>query len=159
MAIPYPPVLFKGDYMPFFNNKEFEALQTENLRLQTEIERLRSELKITQDREAFYKSTIKIYEQATENFRQRLLSQEQEILDKDAEIAKLTRQLASTSVRPHNERGAGRKYRATPEQRELILSLKNDGLGCGGIVRILSEHYGAAWNKTTVRNAIMAEKN
>jgi len=135
-----------------FNNKELEALQAENLRLQGEIERL-------QDREAFYKSTIKTYEQATENFRQRLLLQEQAILGKDAEIAELTQQIPTINTRPHNERGAGRKYRATPEQRALILSLKKDGVGYGGIARILSERYGAAWNKTTVRNTVLAERN
>ena len=148
-----------GDITALFNNKEFETLQAENQRLLADIERLRSELKISQDREAFYKSTIMTYEQATENFRQRLLSQEQEITEKDAEIAELTRQLATVSARPHNERGAGRKYRATPEQRALILSLKNDGLGYGSIASILSERYGTAWNKTTIRNTVLAEKN
>ena len=138
--------------MALFNNKGLEVLQTENKRLQTEFERL-------QCREESYKSTISVLNQGVENFREQLLSFQQETEDQAAEIAELRRQLADAKINPHNERGAGRSRKATPEQINLILSLRAEGKSYSYIAHALTEKYGGKWNKTNVRNTVTSEKN
>ena len=138
--------------MAIFNSKEFEALQAENRRLQSELERLRS-------RAEFNRATIVSLNQGVENFREHILSLQAIIRDKDDEIEDLNRRLAAASVRPHNERGAGRKQRATPEQAALIHSLRMNGGSYGSIAHALTKQFGGEWNKTTVRNNFMAGKN
>ena len=138
--------------MPLFNNKELEALQSENRRLQTELEQL-------QTREDFHRTTILSLNQGVEKLRDHLLSQEQDISAKDAEISDLAQRLAAVSTRPYNERGAGRKRKATLEQILLIRSLRMEGKSYGAIARILTEQYGDKWNRATVRNTFIAEKN
>jgi len=83
----------------------------------------------------------------------------QEIENQAAEIAELRRQLETAKIRPHNERGAGRKRKATDEQFLLICSLRLKDKSYNYIARVLAEQYGGKWNKTTVRNTFMAEKN
>ena len=62
-------------------------------------------------------------------------------------------------IRPHNERGAGRKHRATSEQREYIISLSYQGISQNKIAGIISNQTGEKWNRTTIRNIIIVAKN
>ena len=141
-----------GERMALFSNKEFEALQVENQRLQSELERLRS-------REEFNRATIVSLNQGVDNFRDHIFSLETTIRDQTAEIEDLRRQLAAASIRPHNERGAGRKRKVTAEQATFIRSLRMKGMSYGYIADTLTAKFGEKWNKTTVRNAFIAEKN
>ena len=74
-------------------------------------------------------------------------------------ISELEEEIAALQTRPHNERGAGRKHKATPEQREYIISLFSQGISQNKIARMMTEQTGSQWNKTTIRNMIIAEKN
>ena len=75
-----------------------------------------------------------------------------------AEIQALKEEIAALQTRPHNERNAGRKRKATPEQIEYILSLSADGHSQVKIAKILTEQTGGKWNKSTVRNIIISAK-
>ena len=77
----------------------------------------------------------------------------------DKEIDKLEKEIATLKTRTHNERGAGRKHRATPEQREYIISLSTQGVSQNKIAGIMTNQTGAKWNKTTIRNIIITAKN
>jgi uncharacterized coiled-coil protein SlyX len=74
-------------------------------------------------------------------------------------VSKLEEENASLKTRPHNERGAGRKHKATPEQREQILLLSSQGINHNRIARMMTEQTGGKWNKTTIRNIVIAAKN
>jgi len=138
--------------MALFSNKELEALQIENKRLRTELERM-------QCREESYKSTISALNQGVEKFREQLLSFQRETENQAAEITELRRQLANAKKKPHNERGAGRSRKATAEQINFILFLRAEGKSYDYIAHALTEKYGGKWNKTNVRNTVIAEKN
>ena len=77
------------------------------------------------------------------------------ITELEEEIAVLKSNLP---YRPHNERGAGRKHKATTEQRKYILSLYEQGVSQHQIARMMTERTGGKWNKTTIRNIIIAAK-
>jgi len=138
--------------MALFNNKELEALQIENKQLRTELERL-------QCREELNKSTISAYNEGVEKYREQLLSFQQETEEQATEITELRRQLDAAKMKPRNERGAGRNRKATPEQINLILSLRTEGKSYEHIAHAMTEKYGGSWNKTNIRNTAIAEKN
>ena len=130
--------------MALFNSKEIESLQAENAELRDKIVHLENEI-------MEYKSKLAKYI-SPEHFKKHFQSLSSYATD-------LEEQIAALENRPHNERGAGRKHKATPEQREHILSLFSSGVSQNKIARILSEQTGVRWNKTTVRNIIIASKN
>jgi predicted nucleic acid-binding Zn-ribbon protein len=74
-------------------------------------------------------------------------------------VSKLEEENASLKTRPHNERGAGRKYKATPEQREQILLLSSQGINHNQIARMMTEQTGGKWNKTTIRNIVISARS
>lgn len=75
-----------------------------------------------------------------------------------SENTQLREQITATPIRPHNERNAGRKHKATSEQVQYILSLFSEGHSQVKIAKILSEQSGDKWNKSTVRNIIISAK-
>jgi uncharacterized coiled-coil protein SlyX len=109
------------------------ALKEENIAdLQGEIACLREEVEYIDRRaEEFYSGAKKVIAQQQANY--------EAVYD-------------SLKIRPHNERNAGRKSRATPEQKAEIISLRQSGNGYKRIAQIMSEKTGSAWNKTTIRN-------
>jgi hypothetical protein len=123
--------------MVLFNSKEFETLQAENAVLKEKNISLETRLSDSFSSHKV-KKVCKLY---------------------DDRIAKLEEELAALQNRPHNERGAGRKHKATPEQRAYIISLCSQGISQHQIARIMTERTGGKWNKTTVRNIIIAAKN
>ena len=81
-------------------------------------------------------------------------------LEYEKYIAELEDEIeAIRANRLHNERGAGRKPKATPEQREYILSLASQGISHYQIARIMTKQTGGKWNKTTIRNMVIASKS
>ena len=81
-------------------------------------------------------------------------------LEYEKYIAELEEEIAALqSDRPHNERGAGRKPKAMPEQREYILSLAAQGISHYQIARMMTAQTGGKWNKTTIRNMVIASGN
>ena len=130
--------------MALFNNKEIESLQAENMELKNKIVHLKNEIMKYESRLAKYISP--------EHFKKHFQSLSNYATD-------LEEQIAALETRPHNERGAGRKHKATSEQREHILSLFSSGVSQNKIARIITEQTGEKWNKTTVRNIIIASKN
>lgn len=106
-------------------------------------------------------------------------SQDKLIADKEAEIADLEARLVNyvhiekynqlierlekaeyiAKNRLHNERGAGRKPKATEEQGSYILKLYADGHNFNQIAKIMTEKTGSKWNRVTVRNIVIAKNN
>ena len=81
-------------------------------------------------------------------------------LEYEKYIAELEEEIATIKAnRSHNERGAGRKPKATPEQREHILSLASQGISHYQIARMITAQTSDKWNKTTIRNMIIASEN
>ena len=126
--------------MALFNNKELaalEALQTENAELQEKIAALEERL--------------------SDSISSHQVKKIRDIYNKY--LDELEEEIAALKNRPHNERGAGRKHKATPEQREYIISLFSQGISQNKIARMMTEQTGGTWNKTTIRNIIIAGKN
>ena len=145
--------------MSIFSNKEFEALQVENRRLADRINTLEVLSSNRAKSIGEMRTARQNAEEKIEFQNQQIKSLEEIIRKKDSEIDNLKRQLAAAHIHPHNERGAGRKRKATPEQTAIILSLRMEGKSYDQIARILNERFGEDWNKTTVRNTHIAAKN
>ena len=151
--------------MALFNNKEFETLQTENTELKAEVSSLRIQLnmnginlieanqmieKLSAEVERFNSKRLKnISSHQVENACQNYINK----------ISKLEKEIDALQNRPHNERGAGRKHKATPEQSDYIISLFSQGISQNKIAKIMTEQTGDKWNKTTIRNIIIRSKN
>lgn len=158
--------------MGLFNNKELEALQTENDRLRDKITTLevrlsakdkaiadmRDEIVNLESQADEYRSVIEKYKTSAANF---IPFHEVEKIKRElyGEIQALKSELARPQICTHNERGAGRKRKATQEQVNYILSLHADGCSQMKIAKILTEQSGGKWNKSTVRNIIIAAKS
>jgi predicted nucleic acid-binding Zn-ribbon protein len=151
--------------MALFNNKELEALQTENTELKDKIATLEVRLSTREKALSEHKQTIDKLTAEAEKYKAELSnsfpSHRVEKVKQYYEdiISKLEDEVAVLQARPHNERGAGRKHRATPEQRDCILSLFSSGISQNQIARMMTEQTGGKWNKTTVRNIIISAKN
>jgi len=158
--------------MAFFNNKEFEALQAENDKLKDRIALL--EVRLSAKDKAIIEMRSQIDELEIQNEEYIAAIDKLEIAASDkisfhevekirreylSKISALEEQRSALRIRPHNERGAGRKYKATPEQVEYILSLSADGHSQVKIAKILTEQSGEKWNKSTVRNIIISAKS
>ena len=158
--------------MAFFNNKEFESLQAENNKFKDRIALLevrlsakdkaiiemRSQIDELETLNEEYTATIDKLEIAASN---KISFHEVEKIRREylSKISALEEQRSALRIRPHNERGAGRKYKATPEQVEYILSLSADGHSQVKIAEILTGQTGNKWNKSTVRNIIISAKS
>ena len=59
----------------------------------------------------------------------------------------------------HNERGAGRKSRVTPQALDLIQSLANSGLSHKAIAEKLTDETGKRWSKSTIGYLIRHSKH
>ena len=123
--------------MALFNNKELEALQAENAEFEDKVAELEARLS-----NSLSSAHVKMMYQKFNDY-----------------ITELEEEIAVLKNRPHNERGAGRKHKATPEQREHIISLFSSGISQNKIARMMTEQTGDQWNKTTIRNIIIAGKN
>jgi len=123
--------------MTLFSKKELERLQHENNALHDKITSLEARLA-----NSFPSHKVKEVCQEFNNY-----------------IDTLESELSALKNRPRNERGAGRKRKATSEQVALILSLSDEGKSHSAIAKILSTEYNEPWNKTTVRNVVLAAKN
>lgn len=159
--------------MALWNNKQdFESLQTENEQLQEKLSSLEIRLSVKekglaekQKRIAELEQQVGDLETSLEKHKPttspNLFSHEIESLRQQhsLEIAKLEQKITALQIRPHNERGAGRKQKATPEQRDFILSLFSQGVSQVKIAKILAEQSGEKWNKSTVRNIILSVKS
>lgn len=158
--------------MAFFNNKEFEALQAENEKLKDKIALL--EVRLSAKNKAIVEMRSQIDEMKTQNEEytaaidklkiaasNKISFHEVEKIRQEylSKISALENRLSATQIRPHNERNAGRKRKAKPEQALQILSLHADGLSHVKIAKILTEQSGDKWNKSTVRNIIIAGKS
>ena len=156
--------------MALFSKKEFEILQAKNEVLESRIAVLEFNIslndKLLSEREAKIRElenkiellNIEIKEHENrQDFSSHHVKKFHE--DYDKEIDKLEKEISTLKTRPHNERGAGRKHRATPEQREYIISLSAQGVSQNKIAGIMMNQTGAKWNKTTIRNIIISAKN
>lgn len=63
-------------------------------------------------------------------------------------------QLKAQPLRKHNERGAGRKPVATPEQMKEIIQFHKSGLSYCQILKQMN----LSWSKGTIRNIILRQK-
>ena len=158
--------------MALFNNKEIDALQTENDKLKDKIALLevrlatkdkavmemRLQIDELETRNEEYTATIDKLEIAASN---KISFHEIEKIRREylSKISALEQQIAALRIRPHNERGAGRKSKATPKQVEYSLSLSADGHSQIKIAEILTGQTGDKWNKSTVRNIIISAKS
>lgn len=59
--------------------------------------------------------------------------------------------------KPHNERGAGRKRRATKEVIQRVIELREEGLSQQNIVHIVSDELGISISRTTVSEIVRGE--
>lgn len=158
--------------MALFNNKELDAFQAENNQLKDKIATL--EVRLSAKDKAIVEMRSQIDEMTTQNEEyaatidklkiaasNKISFHEVEKIRQEylSKISALESRLSATQIRPYNERGAGRKRRATPEQVEQILSLSADGYSQVKIARILTEQTGDNWNKSTVRNIILTANN
>jgi chromosome segregation ATPase len=150
--------------MALFNKKEAEALQAENAKLNDKIILLEARLSardtaLREYRDMVEKLTAEIegYKtKMTKNYASRQIKNLQQQYDHS--IDKLQGEIASLKIRPHNERGAGRRHKATREQRDYIIALFSSGINQNKIARIMSEQTNDKWNKTTIRNIIISSK-
>ena len=142
-----------------FGNKEIESPKLENKRLTEKIETLEARLASQGKSVDEQESALRNAEEVAETSAKYTASLEETIKRKDAEIAEIRGLLTAASIRPHNERVAGRKRKATPEQARLILLLKNHGESYAQIARTLTGLFGGDWNKYTVRNTHLSLKN
>ena len=155
--------------MALFNNKEFEALQAENTKLNDKITSLETRLSARDRALSEYKDMVEELEKQIEHLKTENKKYKLQLSDSfsshkvknvcqlyDEQIAKFEEEIAALQIRPHNERGAGRKRKATPAQTEMILSLVNQGKSYYSIAKILSTEYNEPWNRTTIRNLVIA---
>jgi chromosome segregation ATPase len=150
--------------MALFNKKEVEALQAENAKLNDKIILLEARLSardtaLREYRDMVEKLTAEVegYKtKMTKNYASRQIKNLQQHYDHS--IDKLQEEIVALKIRPHNERGAGRKHKATPEQRDYIVSLFSSGISQNKIARMMSEQTNDKWNKTTIRNIIISSK-
>lgn len=159
--------------MALWNNKQdFEFLQSENEQLQEKASSLEIRLSVKEKGLKEKQKRIAKLEQKVNDLTTKLekykpttspnlffhdmenLRQQHAI-----EIAKLEQKISALQIRPHNERGAGRKPKATSTQRDFILSLFAQGVSQVKIAKILTEQSGDKWNKSTVRNIILRAKS
>lgn len=154
------------------NKKEFENLETENFALKEKITILETRLSVKDKALTEYRLKIEalqteidvleveLEKRSRDNLEQSFLHQLGELKAKHStETATLHQKICDLQIHPHNERGAGRKEKATPERKELIIKLFSKGISQNKIARILTEQSGEKWNKTTVRNIIIAKQN
>jgi len=155
--------------MALFNNKLLETLQIENTELKDKIISLETRLSIkdkvlSENRIAIdeLEKQIELLNIEIEKYKFKLANSfSSHQVNKvrqyyDNYISEIESEIAALQNRPHNERGAGRKRKATPEQIEMILSLVNQGKSYYAIAKILSDEYNERWNKTTVRNTVLS---
>jgi chromosome segregation ATPase len=153
-----------GADMALFNNKELESLQAENTELKDKIATLEVRLSARDKTLSEHRQTIDRLTAEAEKHKIELSnsfpSHRVEKVKRYYEgiISKLEDEVAALQSRPHNERGAGRKHKATPEQRDYILSLFSSGISQNQIARMMTEQTGEKWNKTTIRNIVVSEK-
>ena len=158
--------------MALFNNKEHEALQAENAMLKEKIISFETRLSVKDKNLSECRATIDELEERIERLNAEIEKNKSKPSDTYSSnqvkricqeyndyISQLEEDISTLKIRPHNERGAGRKRKATPEQREHILSLFSSGISQNKIARMMTEQTGSQWNKTTIRNIIIAEKN
>jgi len=67
---------------------------------------------------------------------------------KELETLQAENDVLKEKISVFNERGARRKHRATPEQREHIISLSYQGVSQNKIADIMTNQTGEKWNKT-----------
>ena len=157
--------------MALFSNKELEALQSENRSLKDKVATFETRLSAKDKALSEYKTHVGELEGKIERLKSEIEKNKTELsksfsshkVEKLREyyekyIDELEEQLAAPQTRIHNERGAGRKHKATPKQREYIISLFSQGVSQYKIARMMTEQTGGKWNKTTVRNIIIAGK-
>ena len=158
--------------MALFNNKLLETLQAENAELKDKIISLETRLSVKDKLLSENITTIDEFEKKIELLNAEIEKYKTKLtntysshqVDKvrqvyDNFISELESEIAALKDRPHNERGAGRKRKATPEQFAMILSLINQGKSYYSIAKILSTEYNKLWNKTTVRNTVLSANN
>ena len=151
--------------MALFNNKEIETVQTENAELKNKILTLEVRLSaknkiLSENKIELEKLTAELEKCKTElsnSFPSHRVEKVRQYYDDY--ISKLEKQVTILQTRPHNERGAGRKHKATQEQREYIISLFSQGISQNRIARIMTEQTGDKWNKTTIRNIVIAARS
>jgi len=139
--------------MPIFNNKEIEALQAENTALKDKITTFEVRLSARDKKISECDKTIERLNGEIEKYQAKLSA-----TFSSHEVNKLQEEIAALKKRPRNERGAGRKPKATPEQRDYIISLFSQGISQNKIAKIMTEQTGDQWNKTTIRNMIISAK-
>ena len=158
--------------MALFSKKEIEALQCENDSLKEKIISLETRLSAKDKLILEYKTMIDEFEQQTERLNSEVKKYKCTAADTFSShqvkklhqqyndyISELEEKIYSSQTHPHNERGAGRKYKATSEQRDYIVSLFSQGISQNKIARMMTEQTGGKWNKTTIRNIIISAKN
>ena len=72
----------------------------------------------------------------------------------EEQIEQLTSKLSVLENPAHNERGAGRKSKATEENVSEILRLRDEGLSYSQIAGILTENNGEYISKSTVAKIV-----
>jgi septal ring factor EnvC (AmiA/AmiB activator) len=135
----------------FFSSKERIAeLEQALSEARAEIQSLRQEL------ESMHKEAKKL--QMQKGFFQIMLEDEQKIK------VRLSKQLAEAEQnrcppKKHNERGAGRKPRATPQIIETLLNFKGQGFSLKQMDGELAVQTGQPWSKSTVAHILKSHGN
>ncbi|MDL2234033.1 hypothetical protein LJC63_10725, partial [Ruminococcaceae bacterium OttesenSCG-928-L11] len=111
--------------------RERDAFKAENDRLTQEIRHLSAEVDLKRS------NFLKYY-----NMEMKLLRMELEGCKAKNEELEQQLQAGGAAPRPHNERGAGRKSRATPEILQTIRELREDGSSLQAIATALEETTG-----------------
>jgi len=150
--------------MAIFNRKEFEILQAENTALKDKIATLEVRLSARNTALSEYKNKVEELEELIEDYQHKLSNSysshkvKQVRQGYEEHISALEKEIDTLQNRPHNERGAGRKHKATPAQTDYILSLFSQGISQNKIAQMMTEQTGGKWNKTTIRNIIIRAK-
>ena len=150
--------------MALFNKKELEILQAENTALKAENHSLITQLNVKSITLIEANHIIEKLSAEVERFKSKrsknLSSHQVENTHQNYinKIAELEKEIETLKIRPHNERGAGRKHKATPEQSDYIISLFSQGISQNKIAKMMTEQTGGKWNKTTIRNIIIRAK-
>jgi hypothetical protein len=89
-----------------------------------------------------------------QNLRKQISNRDRLINELKTEIANLKHRLESKPPRIHNERGAGRKSITTEEMKTEVRALRQKGLSCSEIAKIITQNMGKIISKSTVYKII-----
>lgn len=153
--------------MAFWNHTQVEELQNENQRLQEQVLKYHREMIRYKDsgntehsvENANLKIRCNLLQTEVDRLKQQLdqsvsrTEHEESIRASKEQILGLRKIIENlrNQPKPHNERGAGRKSRITPEHVVFVKKAKTEGKSLSEIARLLSDYSERPWSKSTIR--------